>query len=174
VAKKRSRLPRLQAFGQRLRELRGDRSRQQISLKLQRLNADLDESSLFQYEAGTVWAPDVAALQGLCEIYGVQLSEMVSLLRANRAKTSATDWRDLLRHGSDQRSTSHQGGSGVSASDERTRILDLERKLKAYEVALDSLQDVQMRLAKIAAVRKQDGSSEEAAPRPGRRRRAAG
>lgn len=62
VATPRSQKPVLTAFGARLRELRTEaRSREVIAKKLRALGIALDESTLVQYEKGTVWAPDAGA-----------------------------------------------------------------------------------------------------------------
>jgi transcriptional regulator with XRE-family HTH domain len=99
VAKRRSRFPELSAFGAYLRKLRGDRSREQISIRLRDLGVPLDESTLVQYEKGTVWSPDVGVLWGLSRIYQVSIATLVSLLRENRARpqVESKDWPELLR-----------------------------------------------------------------------------
>lgn len=89
VQKKRSRNPALRAFGRYLEKLRGKRSREQISLRLQELHVPLGGSTLAQYEKGTVWAPDPGVLWGLASIYGVRLSDVILRLRANRSEHRA-------------------------------------------------------------------------------------
>jgi transcriptional regulator with XRE-family HTH domain len=135
LAKKRSRNPELRAFGQRLTELRGaKRSRQQICNRLSDLKVPLDASSLFQYEAGTVWAPDAGVLWGLSEIYEVPLAELVALLRANRARPDAgrSEWRDLIRHETKVQRTLPPN-PGESDVPDQARIRELEDRLEEYE-----------------------------------------
>ena len=76
LPKKRSRNPVLMAFGAELLRLRGENSREWVSIQLERLGVPLGGSTLAQYEKGTVWAPDPGVLWGLSEIYGVRLSEI--------------------------------------------------------------------------------------------------
>jgi transcriptional regulator with XRE-family HTH domain len=72
------------AFGKRLAELRGNRSRQQIVNRAAALGVKIDPTALFHYERGSIAAPDPSALWALARIYGVALEELVSLLVANR------------------------------------------------------------------------------------------
>jgi transcriptional regulator with XRE-family HTH domain len=99
VVQKRSRNPDLKAFGRRLLELRAGRSRQQIvnQLAAPDIQVRFDASTLFQYEAGTVWSPDIGVLWGLAKVYEVPLDHLVDLLRANRANPQADseEWRQL-------------------------------------------------------------------------------
>jgi len=90
VSKKRSRLAELKAFGAKLKALRGGRSREQISLRLQTLGVTLDESTLVQYEKGTVWAPDAGVLWGLAVIYNQSLTDLIGLLLLNRQNPDAS------------------------------------------------------------------------------------
>lgn len=86
--KKRSNMPRLPRFGGRLRELRGDASRQEISNRLHGLNVPLGGSTIKQYEDGAVWSPDPTVLWGLSRIYKVSFEDLVLLLRTERARVS--------------------------------------------------------------------------------------
>lgn len=76
----------LPVLGKHLKDLRkGLRaSREQISIRLEALNAPLGGSTLAQYEKGTVWAPDPAVLWGLSVIYKVPLEDFVRLLLDDR------------------------------------------------------------------------------------------
>lgn len=98
MAKPRSKLPRLLAFGSYLRSLRASRSRQQISNRLAAFGARLDESTLVQYENGSVWAPDAVVLSALAAIYDVPLRHLVSILATNRQFPDALTVSDLSRH----------------------------------------------------------------------------
>lgn len=149
MAKSRSRQPRLLAFGAWLQVLRGSRTRQQISIKLADLGVPLGGATLAQYEAGTVWAPDPGALWGLSEIYKVPFTELVALLRVNRARPDSTDkdWLDLLRQAQDPPSSSIQGADDVPAS---ARIIELEAKIRAYEDSFSDLKDALRHLGSIA------------------------
>ena len=102
MAKKRSDQPLLEAFGNRLFQLRSGRSREVISRRLKSLGVPLGGSTLGQYEKGGVWAPDAGVLWGLAKIYGVDLEELILLLRANRLSPSTVDPIELdLRVGLD-------------------------------------------------------------------------
>jgi transcriptional regulator with XRE-family HTH domain len=96
--KRRSKNPILRAFGERLTDLRGERSREQVSKRLRSLGVPLGGSTLAQYEKGTVWSPDPGVLWGLSEIYKVPMMELVNLLRVTRAHPTITDPNDLPRH----------------------------------------------------------------------------
>lgn len=136
LAKKRSRNPALKAFGGRLTALRDGRSRGVIIKRLEALGVAFDESSLFQYEAGTVWAPDVGVLWGLSRVYGVGLNELVALLRANRTKTDAEqdDWRDLIRHSTEYKKGSTSTGESDDTTAARVRELEIAtERLRTYE-----------------------------------------
>lgn len=115
-------------------DLRGKRSRKQIANRLADLGAPLDESSLFQYEAGTVWAPDAGVMWGLAQIYGVGLTELVDLLRANRTNPSAEpqEWRDLISHGRTGKKAPRQPGESDDPA--ATRIRELENRVEELEV----------------------------------------
>lgn len=126
--------------------MRGERSRQQISQRLQALGVSLDESTLVQYEAGTVWAPDVGALVGLAEIYSIPLQSLITLVLANRANTHAESWSDLLRQAEDQQSNA--GGTDVPAS--ARRIAELESQIAQYKALNRELQDAFGHLGAIA------------------------
>lgn len=95
VARKRAK-PELKAFGARLAERRGKRSRQEVSLALKTKGVSLDESTLHGYENGRVWSVDVTVMLGLSAVLGVPFNELTALLVANRANPDATDWVDLL------------------------------------------------------------------------------
>ena len=146
VAKKRTRLPVLRAFGKRLKELRGKRSRAALCLRLEKqFDVVLNESTYFQYEAGTVWAPDVGVLYGLARLHDVPFGELVTLLLANRKQPDAESWSDLLRHqGDEQRGDAH--GPRFSA-----REFDAMRERLAHcEAALGKVSDLAIELARIA------------------------
>lgn len=89
--KTRSSKPRLRQFGDRLKALRGTATRQEISNRLEALHAPLGGSTLAQYENGAVWAPDVAVLWGLSQIYKVSMDDLVDLLRTERARVTVAD-----------------------------------------------------------------------------------
>ena len=159
------------SLGRCLLDHRARRSRQQISVKLKHLGVPLDESSLFQYEAGTVWAPDPGVLWGLAEIYRVPLMELILLLKANRARPGAdpSKWSDLLRHSRDQALDAHQGGPVDATAS--ARILELERELADYKARFSDVQDVTRRLFAIAVDREEGPATTTAAPRRSRTRR---
>jgi hypothetical protein len=92
VAKKaRSKNPLLLEFGRRLEELRGTRTREQVSVRLRELGVPLGGSTLAQYEGGSVWAPDPGVLWGLAQIYRVEHEDIVTLLRENRRRALRAD-----------------------------------------------------------------------------------
>lgn len=49
----------------------------------------VDSSTLYNYEGGTVFAPDPGVLWGLAKLYDVDLEEMLTLLVMNRANQDA-------------------------------------------------------------------------------------
>lgn len=125
MAKKRSRNPTLRAFGERLTELRGTASREQISIKLEKLGVPLGGSTLAQYEKGAVWAPDPGVLMGLAKIYNEELQDLLTLLVASRADPSATlsglhqsaaggDPMSALAHDAVRRQSKHEHALSVS------------------------------------------------------------
>jgi hypothetical protein len=122
-------------------------------MRLRSLGHELKESSYFQYEAGTVWAPDVGVLVGLSEIHGIPFRELVTLVLANRKNTEMDSWRDLLRHSADQRS--------VDVSTSARRIAELESELAALKTRWGDVQDVARALVRVAL------SDEGAATRSG-------
>jgi transcriptional regulator with XRE-family HTH domain len=71
--KKRERVVCCPRFGERLRQLRGDESRQDVcdAIKAHH-NLFIDRSTLLQYERGTVKAPDPVILWALAQHYGVE------------------------------------------------------------------------------------------------------
>lgn len=150
VAKVRSRNPLLAAFGARLMELRGKRSRKQISNRLTDLGVPLGGATLAQYEAGTVWAPDPGAMWGLAVIYERPLDELVWLLRANRANTNAAEWRDLVRPAQDQESGLPSAGGSVDVpASARARILELESEIAAHKARWRAAEDAASGLLQI-------------------------
>lgn len=166
VRNPRSKNPVISAFGARLRELRTEaRSREVIARKLATLGVALDESTLVQYEKGTVWAPDAGVLWGLSEIYKVPLVELTTLLVINRADPSAKSWRDLLRQPPDQGSTH---GGGVDVPDLTDRLLEIKRR---DESLAGDVQDVIGRLTGIAErLQSETSGVEKTSTRSSRRR----
>jgi transcriptional regulator with XRE-family HTH domain len=170
VAKTRSRLPVLKAFGGYLRALRGSRSREQIATRLRDMGVQFDESTLVQYEKGTVWSPDVGVLWGLSQIYSVPLGQLVLILRENRSNSEADpiDWQqwlraagitldvvnisetgesksyDLLRPTRDQLSRLSSPGDSASAtesSSRRDRVSELESELRMLRTQYRDVRD---------------------------------
>jgi transcriptional regulator with XRE-family HTH domain len=137
-ARRRSKMPQLKAFGDRLRALRGKRTRAQIAIRLNDLGVPLGDSTLAQYENGNVWAPDAGVLWGLSEIYGEPLERLLELLRRERNQALGRPIRDLIRHEPDQMSNPHhKGGSGVPAPGSvETRIQQLETELQDRDRAI--------------------------------------
>jgi transcriptional regulator with XRE-family HTH domain len=165
MQKKRSRNPTLRAFGSRLRELRGGLSREQVSRKLAHLGVPLGNSTLSQYEKGTVWAPDPGVLWGLAETYRVHVEDLIAVLRRNRLNVGVDDWRELFRD-ADAPSTapSHKGGPDAAA---RARIRELEDSVREREAFIHQVQE-----AAIAVVRlfgRDSLAEEDRAPRTSKR-----
>jgi len=79
-----SRPVRVRAFGKKLAELRGARSAEQVLIRARVLGIKLTASTLYQYEGGTVEAPDPGVLWALSKVYGVDLNDLIALLVANR------------------------------------------------------------------------------------------
>lgn len=94
MAGKRFRPVRVAIFGRRLAELRGKRSARQILQRAGGLGVRLTPSTLYQYENGTVTAPDPAVLWALSRIYGISLDGLVSLLVANRNNLALDEFPD--------------------------------------------------------------------------------
>lgn len=130
--KRRSNKPPLRAFGRLLLELRGKATREQVSIKLEKLFVPLGGSTLSQYERGFVWAPDAAVLWGLATTYGVKHEELVMLLRENRRhpQSAPEDWRDLLRQSIDQISDPSRGSDAATLAADSARRLALAKELK--------------------------------------------
>lgn len=72
------------AFGARLGELRGEKSAEIVVRQMGQLGVTLTASTLYQYEAGTVNAPDPGVLWALAKIYQVDLDDLIALLVAER------------------------------------------------------------------------------------------
>jgi transcriptional regulator with XRE-family HTH domain len=89
------------AFGQFLRELRGERSRAAICrLASAAAGFPIDQSVLLQYERGTVTAPDPVILHALATVYGVPIERVLDCLKAarvGRLDTTPTDPIDPSR-----------------------------------------------------------------------------
>ncbi len=76
---------RLAAFGTLLRELRGQRSVQQVVDRLQsRMGVTTGTETLYPYEYGRIERPDPVILWGLAELYNVPFAGLVAVLKANR------------------------------------------------------------------------------------------
>ena len=69
-----------EAFGKRLAELRGATSHQGVTNRLAALGIKIDPSTLWQYEHGTVAAPDPRVLWGYCRLFGGSIEELTGLL----------------------------------------------------------------------------------------------
>ncbi len=79
------------AFGAWLQKLRGTRSRATVArLARDRFGVDFDESTLANYEAGRVLAPDPGTLWALAHIYEASIDAIIARLLENRANRSAT------------------------------------------------------------------------------------
>lgn len=129
--------PDLEAFGLRLAELRGGRSRQAVSNALAAYGVSLDESTLHGYEKGRVWSVDVAVALGLARVFDVPFSELAALLIANRADADTTNWVDLLSHSNAYQSLLPNGGADVPVSAAQARRLEqieAEHEKKLAEV----------------------------------------
>jgi hypothetical protein len=153
-------LPRLRAFGQRLKELRGEHTGKQISLWLAKdYGEQLNESSYWQYEAGTVWAPDIGVVVALAKMHGVSFLELVALIVANRRDTTATDWSDLLRHTDDPLSVpdSTIGGTVDASVPAARRLAELETEVSSLRDQLAQAEDLARKLLKIT-YRGEEGS----------------
>lgn len=150
VQKKRSSQPLLLAFGERLRELRGLRSREEISRRLGALAAPLGGSTLAQYEKGQVWAPDAVVLWALSEIYRVPLTDLTRLLAANRQQPISVNWRDLHCHlPGVQIEPQSNGGSDV-ASPDQARLQQLAQELEDRDARLREVQAITRQLFRVA------------------------
>ncbi len=162
VARKRAKPP-LLAFGARLAELRGKRSRQEISNALRTRGASLDESTLLGYERGLVWSVDVTVMLGLAAVLSVPFGELTTLLVANRANPDATDWDDLLRPPPEYQSTLPEGSADVSAPAAQARILDelerLRRENSELEATLSDVRDLTRKLFTLAVRGAEDGET---------------
>lgn len=78
----------MQAFGKFLREHRdaSGLSAEQVVHRLQRYHVKLDNSTLYNYEAGTVAAPDAGVLWGLCQIYSdLEIDPLLAFLVHTRS-----------------------------------------------------------------------------------------
>lgn len=148
VTKKRSKQPRLTAFGAWLAQHRGDTSREAISIRLSALQTPLGGSTLAQYESGAVWAPDAAVLWGLSHIYGVTLLETVTLLRLNRKYPDAASAADLLRHASEVQPAPTLRGADATVA---ARLVELRAQVEKREARLRAVQDVADELIEILA-----------------------
>lgn len=71
-------------FGNRLLELRGGRSAEIVIRRMRTLGVTLTASTLYQYEAGTVNAPDPGVLWALGKIYQVPVDELIAVLVLER------------------------------------------------------------------------------------------
>jgi transcriptional regulator with XRE-family HTH domain len=131
VSQKRSTKPRLLAFGQYLKDLRGERSQQQIARELARQDYPLKRSTLSFYENGRVWNPDWDALEGLAAVYRRPLEEVVGTLLANRNHPDATTPSDLPRHMAEGQLT--PGGFHANTAVPAAHATVLE--LRAYDAA---------------------------------------
>jgi transcriptional regulator with XRE-family HTH domain len=69
-----------------------------VANRAKALGVVIDPSALFQYERGTVAAPDPAALWALSRVYGVDFYELVSLLVANRKDPSLENEPVVTEH----------------------------------------------------------------------------
>jgi len=119
----------------------------------------LDESTLVQYEKGTVWSPDAVALWGLSRIYNVSLDGLIQKLSFNRRNHEIKTFpNDLLRPESDQASTST---GGMHAAE----VADITRELDEFKAALADVSKIAARLASIAVIAKKDGAAGGAATR---------
>jgi hypothetical protein len=167
VRKKRSRNPELRAFGEWLQTLRGQMSRERVSQRLADKGIKLGQSTLGQYEKGTVWAPDVGVLLGLSRIYSVSFETLARAVHANRdePELSLDALLDLIRHDADQPSDTSKGVPvDVPAS------AALARLQQQYEALLTAT--TQMALDLSDTLRKQGvdvaASYDDAHPREGK------
>jgi transcriptional regulator with XRE-family HTH domain len=98
-------------FGNLLVDLRGKRSRGLVvRILLDSYALKLDDTSLLQYERGTVAAPDPAILWALSRIYGADFEELISALvmeRTGREVAVAGDPGGPLDIDADERSLIH-------------------------------------------------------------------
>lgn len=78
------RSPKVAAWGRRLKELRGKHSGGWVIRRLASLGISFTDSTLSQYERGTVLAPDPVVLWGLARIYGTDVSVLIESLAENR------------------------------------------------------------------------------------------
>lgn len=141
MAKKRSQLHELKAFGAKLLNLRGKgRSRERIARRLRNSGIQFDESTLVQYEKGTVWAPDPVVLKGLADIYEIPVAGLISLLLLNRieAKYEAADADRLYLEALRQNDIDREGERLITANFES----GTEAGRRAHGQILDSTIDL--------------------------------
>jgi transcriptional regulator with XRE-family HTH domain len=79
------------AFGAWLERLRKGRSRATIARLVKTAGVEMDESTLANYEAGRVLAPDPGSLWALAQIYQVAHSDLVARLVTNRNDRDLSD-----------------------------------------------------------------------------------
>jgi hypothetical protein len=82
----------LRAFGRWLERKRLDRDMtapQVARILTEKHGIKVDSSTLYNYEGGTVFAPDPGVLYGLSLVYELDLQTMMSLLLMNRGKPAA-------------------------------------------------------------------------------------
>lgn len=85
------RSPKVAPWGQRLRDLRGKRSGGWVIQRLASAGISFTDSTLSQYERGTVIAPDPVVLWGLAQIYGVEVGQLIETLAQNRRQPDLTE-----------------------------------------------------------------------------------
>lgn len=77
-------------WGAYLQRLRGKKTPAVIVRRLREMQIPLTRGTLWQYEHGTVAAPDPVILKGLGDIYRTDIVELISVLAANRADRNLT------------------------------------------------------------------------------------
>jgi len=75
----------VRAWGKYLEQLRGNRKPAVVVRRLAAMKIALTRGTLWQYEHGTVNAPDPVVLGGLAAIYGTDVRCLIAVLKRNRA-----------------------------------------------------------------------------------------
>lgn len=92
MSTRRSTMPALTAFGGLLRSLRAERQVSngwtEIELSKVGAGAQVNASTLSQYENGNVWAPDPVVLMELARLYRASPLGLIAVLKANRQNPS--------------------------------------------------------------------------------------
>lgn len=122
------------AFGKALTTLRGKRTPQQISQRLAALGIHINRSTLWQYEHGTVGAPDPVVIWGLAKIYKTDLAGLIDRLASERASHEpAMDLR--LLNIEEQREADMLELWATLGKAQRENVMQLMRNLQAVRTA---------------------------------------